>query len=85
MEKELSIVGILVDNRPDHAPLVQRVISDFGQCILGRFGIPDPCGENGLITLVMECDSETRNQLQKRLTDLATVSFNSMCVKRNPH
>ncbi|MBS3936957.1 MAG: hypothetical protein KGZ50_00085 [Peptococcaceae bacterium] len=85
MEKELSIVGIIVNNKPEHAPTVQRVISDFGPCILGRFGIPDPSSDNGLITLVMECNAETRHQLQSRLEDLGTVSFNSMCVKRNRH
>jgi len=85
MEKELNIIGIIVNNRPEHAPTVQRVISDFGQCILGRFGIPDPSSENGLITLVMECDSKTSTELQRRLQELETVSFNSMCVKRSPH
>ena len=83
VEKELNIVGILVDNRPEHAPEVQRVITDFGRCILGRFGIPDPGDRDGLITLVMECDEETRRQMIKRLEDIPGVSLNHMHISRN--
>ncbi len=81
MEKHLTVLGILVADRPEVAPDVQRVITDFGECILGRFGVPDPCG-NGLITLVMECDDETCTQLKKRLQQIDNVSFNHMSIPR---
>jgi putative iron-only hydrogenase system regulator len=82
MKKEINIVGILVDQRAEHAPEVQRVISDFGRCVLGRFGIPSPDDNHGLITLVMECDEETSRQLIGRLASIPAVSLNHMQVTK---
>jgi hypothetical protein len=82
MEKRLTVMGILVDNRPEIAPDVQRVLTDFGKCILGRFGVPDPGGRDGLITLAMECDEETCTQMVKRLKGIEGVSFNHMSIPR---
>ncbi|MBT9134858.1 MAG: hypothetical protein DDT37_01312 [Firmicutes bacterium] len=82
MKKEISIVGLLVDQRAEHAPDVQRILSDFGRCVLGRFGIPAHDENHGLITLVMECDEETSRQLIQRLEQIPALSLNHMQVTR---
>lgn len=69
MTRRLSLVGILVDHRGEMAPQVQEVITRFGTEIIGRFGVPSPSKEKGLITLVMEAESgevqELTNGLKK--------------------
>lgn len=82
MKREITVIGILVDQRAEHAPDVQRVISDFGRCVLGRFGIPAPDESHGLITLVMECDTETSRQFISRLEQIPAISLNHMQVTR---
>lgn len=70
MEKALSIVGILVDERGERAPEVQEVITQFGSEIIGRFGVPSPAKEKGLITLAMEAE---RTKVEKLVGQLKTI------------
>ena len=57
MDKAISVVGILVDERGEIAPQVQQVLTRHGQSILMRSGTPSPDREKGIIMLTMECGS----------------------------
>jgi len=48
MERGICIVGILVDERANHAPEVQQVLTKHGSQILSRNGIPDPGRQRGI-------------------------------------
>ena len=40
MGKRLGFVGIIVHNRKKTAPLVNKILTEFGDLIIGRMGIP---------------------------------------------
>jgi putative iron-only hydrogenase system regulator len=73
MSKQLSLVGLLVDGRGEIAPQVQETITHYGTEIIGRFGVPSPSKEMGLITLVMETESSQVEELTSRLTSIEGV------------
>ncbi|MBZ4646193.1 MAG: hypothetical protein JG777_1682 [Clostridia bacterium] len=82
MKKNLSIVGIVVDKRTDAAPRVQEVLTEFGDSILGRFGIHDPGEEqHGLITLNVRDKEEKIHELMGALTSIEGVNVKSMEMK----
>ena len=73
MTKQLSLVGLLVDDRGEMAPQVQEIITQYGTEIIGRFGVPSPSKEMGLITLVMETESGQIEELRSQLTSIEGV------------
>lgn len=78
MATPLSIMGILVDDRADVAPEVQKVITGFGSEILCRMGIPGPKKEKGLITLVIESDLEKLTAFRRELEAIPGLSVQTL-------
>jgi hypothetical protein len=80
--KNLSILGILVDERKSTAPKVQEVLTKHGEIITARFGIHDP-GEvqNGLITLNVLSTDEELEKLSDELSLLDGVQVKSVTMK----
>jgi putative iron-only hydrogenase system regulator len=76
----LNIVGIRVDGRGDHATHVQHVLTSYGTKIIGRFGVPAPDKEDGLIAIVMKAEESDIKSLSEDLSNIEGVSVNSMDV-----
>lgn len=66
--QDLGIVGIVVENRADRADEVQNIITQYGDAIISRMGVPSPDRYQGIITIAMEADrarvSEFINELE---------------------
>jgi len=78
--KKLNVIGIRVDDRDDHAASVQKVLTNYGKKISGRFGVPAHDKHDGLITLIMEADSEDVQSFTADLRNIEGVAVNSMIV-----
>ena len=75
---KLFIMGILVGRRQENSPLVQGVLSGFGERILMRAGVPSPDRQKGLITLVLEGDEGDVADLAKKLEGIGDISVRTM-------
>lgn len=80
-DRDLTVFGVLVDDRPNRAPDVQRVLTEYGSSILFRTGMPYPTKEQGLITFVMEADDRTRDEITQKLDGLGCVCVKSMVLR----
>jgi putative iron-only hydrogenase system regulator len=78
MVRKLSLVGIMVDDRDEIAPKVQEVITHFGTDIIGRFGVPSPSKEKGLITLAMEAEPADVQELASCLKKIEGVEVQTI-------
>lgn len=78
MAKKLAVMGILVDHRYRNAPEVQRILTDHGEMIRCRTGLSQPEGDNGLITLSIESETETVEQLEVELSRVEGVRVHSI-------
>ncbi|HOP75790.1 MAG TPA: hypothetical protein PLC07_12195 [Bacillota bacterium] len=78
MAEPLSIIGILVERRAQHAPDLQEIITKHGENILCRMGIPSPSKENGLITLVYKGDLKQAEDFQHELEAMPGVHIQRM-------
>jgi hypothetical protein len=76
----LTLFGVLVDDRSNRAPDVQKVLTDYGSEILFRTGIPYLTKEQGLITFAMECDEKTRSEITQRIESLGCVCIKNMVL-----
>ena len=74
--KKLAIVGVIITNRTI-VPEVQSVLSDFGDIIIGRMGVPDRANGINAIALIVEGDNEQLSALTGKLGRLDSVAVKS--------
>jgi hypothetical protein len=75
----LSVMSIRVDHRTDAIPGVQKILTENGDMIIGRFGIHDPGEVNhGLITLNLRGDMQRINGMIDGLKALEGIEVNHM-------
>jgi len=77
-EKDIFVVGLMVDERGTKAPDVQQVITRYGSHILCRNGIPSPSRDRGIITLTMEATEEEYRKMEQELKELHGVTVDSI-------
>ena len=74
--KKLAIVGVIITNRTI-VPELQSVLSDFGDIIIGRMGVPDRANGINAIALIVEGDNEQLSALTGKLGRIDSVSVKS--------
>jgi putative iron-only hydrogenase system regulator len=78
IEREVTILGLVVDERATHAPEVQEVITRYGAQILSRSGVPAPSKNRGIITLTMEASEQERTEMEHDLQQISGVQVRTM-------
>jgi len=81
MDKRLGFVGIIIEDRQRAAPLVNEVLTSFGDCIVARTGIPYESKHCCVITLIVDATTDQVGDMTGRLGKLAGVSVKSALSK----
>lgn len=81
MDKRLGFVGLIVEDRERNAATVNALLSEFGDLILARTGVPCPKRNCSAITLVIEATTDQLGALTGRMGRLDGVSVKSMLSK----
>ncbi len=84
MEKRLGFVGIIVEDRAHAAPEVNRVLTEFGELIVARTGLPYAQKHCCVITLVVDATTDELGKLTGRLGMIPQVSVKSALSKGKP-
>jgi putative iron-only hydrogenase system regulator len=82
MAKRIGFVGILIEHRETTSPDVNRVLSEHGDLILARVGLP--CRDRGVsvITLVVDATTDEIGGLTGKLGQIQGVSVKSGLAKQ---
>jgi putative iron-only hydrogenase system regulator len=81
MEKRVGFVGIIIQNRKESADKVNAILSEFGESIVVRTGVPRVGANCSVITLVVRATSDEIGALTGRLGGIDGVSVKSMLGK----
>ena len=81
MDKRLGFVGIIIEDRQRAAPLVNEVLTSFGECIVARTGIPLRKQTLCVITLIVDATTDQVGEMTGRLGKLPGVSVKSALSK----
>lgn len=81
MSKRLGFVGIILENRKASAAGVNRVLSEFGDLICARMGLPYPKRGCCVITLIVDATTDELGRLTGRLGMIQGVSVKSALGK----
>lgn len=81
MGKRLGFVGLIIEDREMHAATVNGLLSEFGEIILARTGVPCPERNCSAITLVVDATTDQLGSLTGKLGRIPGVSVKSMLSK----
>jgi putative iron-only hydrogenase system regulator len=80
MKQKVGIVGIIVGNRRKNASVVNKILSEHSEIIIGRMGIPQKDTDTGLISLFVEGDTDTIGSLTGKLGMIKEVTVKSLLI-----
>ena len=81
MEKRIGCVTIILERQKAQAGTVNELISQFGDAVVGRLGLPYPERGVNIITLVVDASVERVSALTGRLGKLPGVQVKSLMAK----
>jgi putative iron-only hydrogenase system regulator len=81
VEKRLGSISIILERSVAPVATVNELISQFGDCIIGRLGLPYPERGVNIITLITESSVERLSALAGKLGKLPGVQVKSLMAK----
>ena len=81
MDKRLGFIGLIIEDRARNAAGVNTLLSEYGEMILARTGVPCPKRNCSAITLVVDATTDQLGALTGRLGRLDGASVKSMLSK----
>ena len=81
MQKRLGFIGLIIENRESNAASVNSLLSEYGEMILSRTGVPCPERHCSAITLVIDASTNELGSLTGKLGRISGVSVKSMLSK----
>ncbi|MDD5116199.1 MAG: iron-only hydrogenase system regulator [Candidatus Omnitrophica bacterium] len=77
MERRLGFVGVIIHNRKKTAPLVNNILTEFGDLIAGRMGIPHLKRELSVIVLIVNASTDELGAMTGKLGKIDGVTVKS--------
>jgi putative iron-only hydrogenase system regulator len=81
MEKRLGFVGIIIQDRRTTAPRVNEILSEYGDIIIGRMGLPYHKKNCCVITIIVDATTDEFGALTGKLGLIEGVSVKSALSK----
>ena len=72
MESRIAVIGIIVENR-ENVPEINKLLSDFGDYIIGRMGLPYHERGVSIISVAIDAPQNMINNLSGKLGRLENV------------
>ena len=72
METRVAVIGIIVENK-ESVPELNSILSEFGDVILGRMGIPYHKKGVSIISIAIDAEQDTINTLSGKIGRLDGV------------
>jgi len=80
-KKRVGFIGIVIHDRKEHAPAVNRILTEFGEMVVARTGLPYHERNVSVITLVVDATTDQIGALTGQLGKIKGVSVKSALSK----
>lgn len=82
LDKRIGVVGIVLDNRQEAADKVNAILSQYGDIIIGRMGIPKVDKGAAVIALIVEGSTDQIGALTGKLGQIKSVVVKSALTSK---
>ena len=73
METRVAVMGIILDTR-DSAEQLNSILHDYGDCIIGRMGIPYKPKNINIVSIAIDAPQDTISALAGKLGNIEGIS-----------
>ena len=80
LENRLAVISIIVENRAE-SPQINSLLSDFGDYVIGRMGLPYKQKSVSVISVVLDAPTEVINTLTGKIGMLKGVTAKTLMSK----
>ncbi len=77
MKKRIGVVGIVVEDREKVGDRINKILSNFGDNIIGRMGIPHAEHNLSMISLIVEGTPDEIGAMTGQLGNIRRVNLKS--------
>ena len=81
MESRVGVVGIVIEDRRAMAPRINQILTEHGEIIVGRMGVPDRGRKISLIALIVDGTTDELGSLTGKLGMLKGVHVCSSLIR----
>jgi len=82
MERRLGVVGIVVEDRKKTAPQVNQILSEHGEIIAARLGLPHRERNVSVIALIVDGTTDELGSLTGKLGMVSGVQVCSSLIRK---
>ncbi|MCK5803844.1 MAG: iron-only hydrogenase system regulator [Lentisphaeria bacterium] len=82
MKKRIGVIAILVEGHPEAIPLVNSLLTDFGDIIIGRLGLPYRDRGVSIISLTVEGTTDQVGALSGKLGMIEGVQTKALLLSK---
>ena len=79
-ELKLAEIAIVVSHREKSAALINDLLTQYGEYIIARMGVPHRQKQLNLISIVLEAPAEKIDELYAKLTALNNVQVKILTI-----
>ena len=77
MKNRICIIGITISNRRESAGQVNQILTDFGEMIIGRMGVPYRERKVSVIVVIVDGSNDQIGALTGKLGQIINVKVKS--------
>lgn len=81
MESRIAAVAIVIEDRVVAAPAVNKILSQYGEIIVGRMGIPYKAKNLSVISLIVDATADEIGALTEKLRQIDKVHVETAVAK----
>ncbi|MBM7555472.1 TM1266 family iron-only hydrogenase system putative regulator [Halanaerobacter jeridensis] len=81
MERRIAVVGIIINNREEAADRVNDVLSNYGDLVVGRMGLPYEDRDMNIISLIVDGTNDQLGALAGKLGNINGVKVKTMMTE----
>ena len=82
MNSRIGVIAILVEKREESVPRVNELLTEFGELIIGRIGVPYREREVNIISLIVEGTTDQLSTLTGKLGMVPGVRTKSLLLTK---
>jgi putative iron-only hydrogenase system regulator len=81
MQRRLGFVGIIIEDREKVSSAINAILSEYGEHIVARMGVPYREKQCNVITLIVDMNTDEMGSLTGKVGALEGVSVKSALAK----
>jgi putative iron-only hydrogenase system regulator len=83
VDRRIGVIGIIVENREDASRRINTILSEYGEIVVGRMGVPYRGRNLSIISLIVDGSTDEIGAMTGKLGALQGVKVKTVLLTKN--